>query len=241
MDLVFEADSHFWYVLEDRQGVYHLQAGGNNEGLSYASVMIDKSSGEHYIINAELLAAGKYSYMEDDPLPAQLLEEYAAELEPVTTILGRNGQYRNSGKICQLVADLYCAEGVEKWGKEYDIVLGGGYISCRSPWYLPVGDVTYSQLFSLLPFDNQITLCSIQGRDLLDKFLETDNDAYYIKTTAFGDRIRNTIDPDGTYYVVTDSYSAYYAYNNMTVIDVYDPNVFARDLIAEQIAKGALK
>ena len=139
-----------------------------------------------------------------------------------------------------MVANLYCTKGVEKWGAEYDIVLGGGYISCRSPGYLPAGEVSYSQLQSLLPFDNQITLCSIQGRDLISKFLETDNQAYFIKTTNYGESIRSSIDPNAVYYVVTDSYSAYYSYNNMTVIDTYGDNVFARDLVADYITQGAL-
>ncbi len=40
--------------------------------------------------------------------------------------------------------------------------------------------------------------------------------------------------------MVTDSYSADYAYNNMTVIDTYSDTIFARDLIAEYIAEGGL-
>lgn len=46
--------------------------------------------------------------------------------------------------------------------------------------------------------------------------------------------------PDGIYYVVTDRYSADYSYNNMTVIDTYSQNIFARDLVAEYIAAGGL-
>ena len=68
--------------------------------------------------------------------------------------------------------------------------------------------------------------------------LQADHYAYYIKTTAYGDSIRSSIDPDGTYYVVTDGYSAYYPYNHMTVIDIYDENTFARDLVADHIAGG---
>ena len=90
----------------------------------------------------------------------------------------------------------------------------------------------------MLPFDNQITLCSIRGSDLISKFLETDHYAYYIKTSAYGDSIRHDIDPNATYYVVTDSYSAYYTYNHMTVIDVYGENIFARDLVADYITAG---
>ena len=241
VDLVFEADSHYWYSLIDQQGIYHLQAGGNNKGLSHAKVLINKVTGSNHLVTAELIPNSDYIHMEDHPVVDQLLEEYAAQIAPATKILGTNGQYRNNYAVCQLVAGLYCDKGLEKWGDSYDIVLGGGYISCRSPGYMPEGQVSYSQLQSLLPFDNQIALCSIQGRDLLSKFLETDHHAYHIKTTAYGESIRGSIDPDATYYVVTDSYSAYYAYNNMTVIDIYSENIFARDLLADYIADGNLE
>lgn len=240
VDLVFEADSHHWYLLQDEYGVYHLQAGGNNDGISHARVMVNKADGSSNVLTAQLIPESKYRYLKDDPVVDELLEKYADQIAPAARILGYNGQYRNSSYICQLVADLYCAKGLEEWGQQYDIVLGGGFMSCRSPGYLQEGQVTYSQVQSLLPFDNQITLCSIQGRDLIKKFLETKNDAYYIKTTAYGDSIRSNIDPDATYYVVTDTYSAYYSYNNLTIIDTYAQDVFARDLVAEHITAGAL-
>ncbi len=240
VDLVFEADTHYWYVLQDRHGVYHLQGGGNNSGISHAFVQIDKTTGESSVLAAQLLPSSQYRHLEDDPVVEELLSKYAQQIAPASKILGTNGQYRSKGDICQLVANLYCAKGGEKWGAEYDIVLGGGYISCRSPGYLPKGEVSYSQLQSLLPFDNRIMLCSIRGVDLIEKFLETDNAAYYIKTTDYGKSIRYSIDPDATYYVVTDSYSAHYAYNRMTVIDTYSEDTFARDLVADYIRSGGL-
>lgn len=240
VDLVFEADTHYSYVLMDQHDVYHLQAGGNNQGISHAIVLIDKTSGNASVMVAELVSSGKYSHLQDDPVVAQLLEKYAEQIAPATQVLGNNRQYRSNYALCQLVAKLYCDKGTEKWGEEYDIVLGGGYIACRSPGYMNTGQVTYSQLQSLLPFDNQITLCSIQGRDLISKFLETDHHAYHIQTTPYGESIRNRIDPDATYYVVTDRYTSDYAYNNMTIVDTYDPNIFARDLLAEYIAAGGL-
>ena len=240
VDLVFEADSHYWYVLQDGYGVYHLQAGGNNDGLSHARVMIDTAKGTSTVLTAELIPDSTYKYMKGDPVVEELLDKYADQIGSATENLGTNGQYRSGADICQLVADLYCAKGLEKWGSEYDIVLGGGFISCRSPGYLNAGQVSYSDLLSLLPFDNQITLCSIRGQDLVRKFLETNHKSYYIKTTAYGDSIRNSIDPNATYYVVTDSYSAYYSYNNMTVIDTYADDIFARDLLADHITRGGL-
>lgn len=238
VDMVFEADSHYWYVLMDEHGVYHLQGGGNNDGMAHARVLIDKAKGTFDILTAELIPDSTYKYMEDDPVVEELLEKYAEQIAPAARILGMNPYYKGGDTLCQLVADLYCAKGVEKWGAQYDIVLGGGFISCRSPGYLNAGEVSYSQLQSLLPFDNQITLCSIRGADLVRKFLQTDHHAYYIKTTDYGESIRYSVDPDATYYVVTDSYSAYYSYNNMTVIDIYDANIFARDLVADHITGG---
>ena len=240
VDLVFEADSHYWYVLQDSHGVYHLQAGGNNDGLSHARVLIDTGKGTSTVLTAELIPDSTYKYIHGDPVVEELLDKYADQIAPATGALGTNGQYRSGSDICQLVADLYCAKGLEKWGSQYDIVLGGGFISCRSPGYLNAGQVSYSDLLSLLPFDNQITLCSIRGRDLVSKFLETNHQAYYIKTSGYGEGIRHSIDPNATYYVVTDSYSAYYSYNNMTVIDTYADGIYARDLVADHITQGGL-
>lgn len=241
VDLVFEADSHFSYTVQDRHGVYHLQAGGDNKGISHAGVLIDKKNNESLVFTAELVTTNQYSHMEDDPVVEELLEKYQEEIAPATRMLGNNSDFRSGDDIRQLVADLYCDVGMETWGEEYDIVLGGGFISCRSPGYLPAGEVSYSQLMSLLPFDNQITLCSISGRDLLSKFLETPHKSYFIKLTDFGEQIRNGIDPNGIYYVVTDTYSAYYAPNNMTVVETYSDNIFARDLVADYITEGGMQ
>ena len=81
-------------------------------------------------------------------------------------------------------------------------------------------------------------LCSIKGRDLKSKFLETNNSNYYIYLGEYGNQIKNSINSNETYYVIVDTYTAYYAYNNLTVIAEYAPDVFARDLVAEFISNG---
>lgn len=241
VDLVLEADTHYTYTLTDRHGVYHLQAGGNNNGISHARVAFNKADGTAAVVTAETLSSGHYAYLEDDPVVEQLLAKYAPQIGSADATLGTNGRYRGKDALCQLMADLYRDKGVERWGADYDIVLGGGYLSCRSPGYLPAGEVTYGQLLSLFPFDNPITLCSIRGRDLVSRFWETDNAAYYVRNTAYGDAVRDSIDPDGVYYVVTDTYSANYRYNRMTVVDTYAADLSARDLVAEYVAEGGLQ
>ena len=59
-------------------------------------------------------------------------------------------------------------------------------------------------------------------------------------TKVHGEYVREHVDPNGTYYVVTDSYTSGYAYNNLTVIDTYTEGVYARDLLADHIAAGNL-
>lgn len=241
VDLVFEAHTHQRYILRDHNGVYHLQGGGDNKGISYASVLINKANGNASVVQTELIPTGDYALLEADPIVGTLMEKYADQVAEATRIVGTNGIYRDKNYIRQLVAELYCKVGTEKWGKDYDIVLGGGFISCRDPGYMPAGEVNYGLLQSLLPFDNQLTLCSIKGRDLVNKFLETDHYSYFIHCTTYGESIRNQVDPEATYYVVTDSFSAYYAPNNMTVIDTYAEDVYARDLLADYMAHGGLE
>ena len=168
----------------------------------------------------------------------QLSEKYAHQLEAGEALLGVNAKTRYSSQIKQKVADLYLSCGIERWGKEYELVLGGGFISTRSPYDLAPGEVRYADLQMLLPFDNRIVLCSIKGSDLLKKFINTSNSNYYITFSEYGNGIKNTIDPNATYYVITDSYSSSYAPNRLTVIDTYDETTFARDLIAQYIRDG---
>ena len=126
------------------------------------------------------------------------------------------------------------------WGEEYEIALGGGFFSVRSPGYLPAGNVTYAQLQSLFPFDNELVLCSVRGRDLQKKFFQSSNSNYFISYGDYGAQLKNNIDPDATYYLVTDTYTAYYAPNNLTVVEFFGQAVFARDLLADYIAAGRL-
>ena len=46
------------------------------------------------------------------------------------------------------------------------------------------------------------------------------------------------IQDDATYYIVTDSYTAYDTKNGITVVDHYD-NYYARDCIADFVKTGA--
>lgn len=241
VDLVFEGHTHQRYLLQDEHGVYHLQNSGENKGISHVEVEINPITGTSRVTETDLIASGNYALLEDDPIVEELLEKYEEQIAPGREILGYNGRRRGSDQLKQIVADCYYELGMEQWGEEYDLVLGGGFISVRSPYELPAGDVAYSQLQMLLPFDNQLVLCSIKGKELRDKFFETKNDNYFICYGSYGASVRTSIDPNATYYLVTDSYSSLYAPNKLTEIERYEPDVFARDLVADYIREGRME
>ena len=49
------------------------------------------------------------------------------------------------------------------------------------------------------------------------------------------------IDPNGTYYIVVDTYTAFYAPNRLTVVAEYETGIYARDLLAEYISAGGME
>lgn len=241
VDLVFEGHTHQGYRLQDEYGVYHLQNRGDNKGgISHAEVAINSVTYESSVDTVELVSTSQYQNLDGDPIVEKLLQKYEEQISPSNEVLGYNSAYRSGSYMQQIIANLYYETGIKEWGDKYDIALGGGFMSVRSPYNLKAGNVTYADLQSLFPFDNQLTLCSVKGRDLKSKFFETNNDRYFICYGDYGESVKNNIDMNATYYIVVDSYTAYYKYNNLTVVEEYDPDVFARDLLADYIKNGGL-
>lgn len=236
VDLVFEGHTHQQYISMDQNGVYHLQNRGDNKGgLSHVEVAFNTVTGSFHVAQPELISSDRYTAMVDDPIVEELLEKYKEQVAIGNQILGKNSRYRNSNYLREVVADLYYQVGVQEWGDEYDIVLGGGFLSARSPYDLDPGDVTYSDLQSIFPFDNDLVLCSISGSDLLNRFIHTDNDNYFISGNQ---ELINGIRNNGIYYIVVDTYTSSYAANRLTVVEEYEKGVYARDLLADHISHG---
>lgn len=230
VDLVFEGHTHCTYVLRDKEGVYHLQSGGYNSGLSFAAVSYNLVTNTYEITEAANLHQDTYAddALADDPIVEALYTKYFTDGDPYVDVLGVNDASRSSSTIGKQVAQLYWDKGVELWGDEYEIVLGGGYIKTRSPYSLYAGDVTYSQLYSLLPFDNSLVLCQVTGQQLRQKMINSSS--YYC---AY-DPSMEIVD-DRLYYIVTDTYTSFYKNNMFTEVARLE-NYYARDLLADFIA-----
>lgn len=235
VDLVFEGHTHQSYILQDEYGVYHLQGGGENRYVSCVDVSYNTVTAK-YTASPSLLGQNEYanSSLKDDPAINTIFNKYFPEGNPYTTVLGYNSSYKSSETICDTVAKLYYDKGVSKWGNQYNIVLGGGFLRLRSPYHIYAGNVTYAQLFSVLPFDNDIVLGRIRGSYLKSKFLETDNSDYHIYTTTSA----SAVSDNQYYYIIVDSYTSTYRYNNITEVARLNAEIYARDLLADFVSAG---
>ena len=241
VDVVFEGHTHKSYVLADNEGVYHIQAGGENSGIAHAEFKVNFANGKNKVSAVEIIKSSVYDDFADDSIIFELTEKYKDQISKADEVLGTLSRKVYSTEICDLVAKLYYKKGVEIWGDRYNIVLGGGFISARSPYELDKGEVTYSDVYSVLPFDNRLVLCSTTGKNLLRVFINTDNSRYHVYREAYGNSVIASIDPNATYYIVTDTYTSTYSYNNLTEIERYNQNIYARDLLADYIKAGGLK
>ncbi len=240
VDIVFEAHTHQNYTLVDSYGVYHVQASGENKGLSHVEMSYNTVTGENRVKLAEYVRSTMYSSLEDDTDTEALEDKYSEIIEISYSSLGRVSRYYDDDVLENKVAELYLEVGLEEWGDQYNIFLGGGFLRTRSPYNLSSGNVTYAQILSLLPFDNDIVLCSVKGRKLKSQFVYTTNSDYHMAYSQYGNSLMDQISDDATYYVVVDTYTAVYYYNELTIVDYLDSGLYARDLIAEAIKNGEL-
>lgn len=232
IDLVFEGHSHQSYVERDNYGVYHLQGGGENRGISSAKIVFGSDAKAKTIV-ANTVSNYVYAEYEPDGIVNELIEKYRDQIgypyEPIATL----DRYFSSNTLCDIVAELYYEVGMEKWGEQYQIVLGGGYLSARSPYDLDEGSLTYAMLASIFPFDNEIHLCKVSGYSLKENFIFTTNRRYHIHFGDYGNSVKYDIDDNANYYIIVDSYTTQYKPNGLTFIAEYSPTVFARDLLAD--------
>ena len=77
VDIVFEGHTHQRYTLRDSAGVYHLQNGGDNRGISHAELSLNSVTNSYRVNTAEFVSSSTYERLDDDEIVDQLLEKYA--------------------------------------------------------------------------------------------------------------------------------------------------------------------
>lgn len=236
VDLVFEAHSHQKYTMIDNYGVYHLQGGGENAGISHVEIEVNAGNRNNKVTDAGFVGSSTYSTLEDDPRTEAVEDKYSDIIEYAYSPLGVVSKKYSDSEVEDIIAEKYLEAGLERWGDDYNIFLGGGFLKTRSPYDLSAGTKTYADILSLLPFDNRLVLCSVSGANLSNKFIYTTNSDYHIALSDYGNN--TTINNNETYYIIVDTYTAYYSPNRLTIIDFYDEGVYARDLFAEAVRNG---
>ena len=241
VDLVLEGHTHDGYAEQDDYGVYHVQCYGYNQCFYQITVDMDLVNNRYDVrtpVEYDTRYGGQYSNLAEDAQVNALFEKYKDQYEYAYEELGINDTWKDATTLRQTVANLYLAAGMEKWGNQYNLILGGGYISCRGNG-LHAGTVIYADVLELFPFNNDVVLCSIQGYRLKNTQFITGSSNYFCDWTSYGNDMRWNIDDNTTYYLVTDTYNSDYAANHLTVIDrLQAGGRFARDLLAEYIRAG---
>ncbi|MCM1042841.1 MAG: hypothetical protein NC350_01365 [Corallococcus sp.] len=236
VDVVFEAHTHQTYAEKDSNGVWHVQGGGYNRGISEAAVnfnILTKQSNT----TARTVPNGEYSVCASDTIINTLVTKYADEIGDPNEIIGHTDKYRSYEMLQQDMVNAYWQKGQEVWGANYKIAVAGGYISVRTPGSLDKGDITVKQIQTLFPFDNEMHLCSVLGSTLVERYFN--NTSYvYVYDTEIRENLLNGIGLNDTYYIVTDSYNTDYAPNKLTKVDVMGGNIFPRDVLVEYIQNG---
>ena len=242
VDIVLEGHSHAEYCYQDYAGVYHLQAGADNEGMYQITVDINLTN-KAFTVNEPVFLDFNYSDSpyrdyEKDAETEALFVKYKDAYEFAYEQLGYNSTYKNAKVLRQKIADLYLEAGLKKWGSQYNIILGGGYLSCRGAG-LAAGDVIYAQVDELFPFDNDIQLCSVRGYNLKNtSYILDDNNNYFLCWSDYGNDVRSDIDDYQTYYLISDKYGSDFAPNHLTVVDTLKDDYYARDILADYIREG---
>ena len=252
VDLVLEGHSHSDYCFADDAGIYHVQGGAYNKSI-YRITLDMNFINNTCDVNPRHIdlsnSTSEYQFYPEDSETNAIFAKYYNYYSFAYNELGIVSSDKYGDELRYKAADLYLAEGVAKWGTSYpNIALGGGYMSVRSPGVLYAGSVTYKDIFSLFPFDNDILLCSIRGDEFSRTQYITGSSNYFMAWSTYGENIRYNLNYSETYYIVTDTYGYdYYKNDNypssycntLEIIDVLDSNGrYARDLLADYIAEG---
>ena len=245
VDIVFEGHTHAEYAKKDDYGIYHIQSGSYNSGISHATLTYNPKTKSVDTSLAENISTKSWLASDMDENTTALFEKYSEAIGNPKEHVGYNATERNKNELRTTGAKLMMEYGQKLWGDQYDIVLGGGYLSVRSPFILTAGFKPEEDIFNLFPFDNDIILCSATGAFLKKYYMKSTNSNYFISYNTGYSSSSNLSDTQ-IYYFVTDTFgSDYYMYGNgyrldnqFKIVEQPEEACYLRDLMGIYIRKG---
>ena len=240
VDLVLEGHTHKLYSFKDGKGIYHAQNAGYLGSIYNINISVSKTENGHRFSVSSPVFTRDYNmisrYTENNIMGVINNWYHQNVYGPIgDRVALTNSKGYSSSELVNMVAKVYYDLGKNEG---YDVVYGGGFLSCRAPYNLPTGTVVYSDIASLFPFDNRIYLCEISGKNLKRNFINSTNKNYH----GYMENPNMTIFDNYTYYIVTDSYNTdFWNYRDtniyaLTIVKSYSTNdLYARDYLFEYL------
>lgn len=236
IDIIIGAHSHIniedgLYVSnQNGQPVLITQTGGKANPMGYLAITMKRgSSYENCKYSVDSIVCKKL-HPEDYDLTgygqkmAELIKPYAdSVVATMNEVIGHAPMLMEKGRpqstLGNFAADALRAMGEQAYGHAMDLGLtnNGGIRNV-----LPDGDVSVGTMYSIFPFENELTILEMKGSDVLDLInslagkkleamsgmnvtLELDGDRVYASSIKVGGK---PVDPERIYYVATIDYLA---------------------------------
>ncbi len=224
VDIVFEGHTHTSYTNND--GLYHIQAGCYGQMVCSLSITYDFDNNSFSIGTPSLASAssnyGSKNYQDD--APTEELFNYYNDVVldgAPDAVLATNFSGINKSSGYQYTADLYYKYFVDAanarlkaLGINDTVTLAVNGSQFRSELPTSGTTVTYDDVYTSLPFDNDIAIASVSGSILTSRCL-SGSYAHYPDISS------SSISSSKTYYVITDSWNYAYSPNQMTKIETF--------------------
>ena len=236
IDVIIGAHSHIniedgLYVNNlNGQPVLITQTGGKANPMGYLAITMKRGSNYANCSYSVDSIVCKKLHPEDYDLTgygkemAKLIKPYAdSVVATMNEVIGHAPMLmekgRPQGTLSNFAADALRAMGEQIYGHAMDLGLtnNGGLRNV-----LPDGDVSVGTMYSIFPFENELTILEMKGSDVLDLInslagkkleamsgmnvtLELDGDRVYASSIKVGGK---PVDPERIYYVATIDYLA---------------------------------
>ena len=238
------------FPIDERiDGIYTVQATGTSTDYAVANLEIDPASGDVTNAEGEVIPLDN-SELESDPEVQELVEEYQQEIEPIAEQPVGEAAERITAEpneagespLGNLIADAQR----DFAGSDFAFMNPGGI---RAD--IPSGEVTYEDLFTVQPFNNQLVRVEMGGEQIqtlleqqfeleVPTILQVSGLAYsYDEEAAQGERVGevtveggSALDPEATYTVAVNSFLVTGGDGFTTFTEAQNPETVGGDLEA---------
>lgn len=221
VDLVLESHTHNGYDYKDSYGVHHVQSLGYLENMYNITVDFtynqSTDSWNFYVNNASFYQGYNLVNNGEDEKMNDIYYWYSNRVFGYNKnrVLAANAPYIGNNDMRLFTATTVYEVCEDEFGDTYDIMYGGGYMNLRGQQQISGGKVTFGDINNLLPFDNDIQVCSGLFSEFKTHFLGNPKYINYFPSKV---TIENGVykyngieikDSDRVYFA-TDSYNTQY-------------------------------